>query len=861
MRHILIIEPSATMRLGINRLLQDSYVLQHSSDYKEGLEKLAHAAASNRPYAGLILHWPSLSDHASDELIALLSEPEQRELAVLILANESNASNRDWISMRPCSAMLHLENIDELKHSLDTLLKVTPQAKQPAIAPDHSDPISILFVDDSPTVRAKFRRLLTSRGYRLESAGSLQEAMQLTEEHLFDIAIIDYFMPYGNGDELCRQLKQSPHTAHITCAILTGTYLDKVITDSLDAGAVECMFKNEADTLFLARVAAMSRSVQISKRTEAERRRLDGILESVGEGVYGVNSDGVITFVNPSAKRILGYPAKFDLIGLKPQALFHRHCPGEQGTEHDLCALQEAYQQGEEVSALETVFTRQNGSTIQVELTIRPMLIDNKLEGAVVAFRDISMRKLLEDELKWQANHDPLTKLFNRKYFEDALQREVERLRRGGETCALLYLDLDRFKYINDTAGHAAGDQLLVEIAHQLENRLRETDLLARLGGDEFAIILRNVSKESLLEVAENFRTMLAEHTFSYDSRSYKVNGSIGIAQIDRHCKTAGEVLANADIACHIAKGKGRNQSHLFEAKSDRRVAMDMELGWSAKLEDALANDNFALHYQPIVPLIDVNLALPAEPPGTLWPTISSQTLSTAPMFEVLLRLHDARGETISPNAFLPTAERFNMMPRIDSWVLQQAFRQLVELRAQNIPATLTINLSGQSLCDPQLKGFIQHQLESLALDPRALIFEITETCAVANIEAARRLINELNALGCAFALDDFGSGYCSFSHLKNLAVDYIKIEGSFIQGLAHDEMDAAIVRSINEIAHSLGKKTIAEHVENRQVLQALQDCGVDYIQGYYIAPPAQLDTHLSTPASLTASSARAGTP
>ena len=857
MQHILIIEPSATMRLGINRLLQDSYVLQHTSGYEDGLEKLVHAATSNNPYAALILHWPTLSDPASDELIALLIEPEQHELAVLILAHESNASNRHWISMRPHSAMLHLENIDEMKQSLDTLLSVAPHAPKPSSPPESSEPISILFVDDSPTVRAKFRRLLSSQGYGVEIAGSLEEAMQLTEAHTFDIAIIDYFMPSGNGDELCRRIKQSPRTADITCAILTGTYLDKVITDSLDAGAVECMFKNEADSLFLARVAAMSRSVQISKRTEAERRRLDGILESVGEGVYGVDSVGEITFVNNSAKRILGYPAHIELIGLKPQALFHRNCPSEQARDNELCALQEAYQQGEEINALETVFTRQDSSTIQVELTIRPLFIDHKLEGAVVAFRDISMRKLLEDELKWQANHDPLTKLFNRKYFEDTLQREVERLRRGGEKCALLYLDLDRFKYINDTAGHAAGDQLLIEIAHHLENRLRETDMLARLGGDEFAIILRNVSEESIFEVAENFRTLLAQHTFSYNGSSYKINGSIGIAPIDENSKTAGEVLANADIACHIAKGKGRNQSHIFEAESDCHVAMDMELGWSAKLGEALSNNNFSLHYQPIVSLIDLPRDLLAESPVPVWQALPSRPV----MLEVLLRLHDSRGSTISPNAFLPTAERFNMMPRIDRWVLQQAFSQLAELHAQKIPATLSVNISGQSLCDPELKGFIQQQLESLALDPRAIIFEITETCAVANIEAARKLINELNAVGCAFALDDFGSGYCSFSHLKNLAVDYIKIEGSFVQGLARDEMDLAIVRSINDIAHSLGKKTIAEHVENRHVLQALQECGVDYVQGFYIAPPAKLATHLTDPRISTNSHTRTITP
>jgi diguanylate cyclase (GGDEF)-like protein/PAS domain S-box-containing protein len=632
-------------------------------------------------------------------------------------------------------------------------------------------------------------------------------------------------------------------------AVLTSTYLDKVIHSSLAAGAVECMFKNEADDLFRARVASMSRTVRTSKRLEQDRTWLEGILTSVGDGVYGVNTSGVITFINPAARQMLGYDPHIQLIGTHPNELFHITAhENAQAKTADLVHIDQAIRYGKELHGVESVFTRTDGTPIQVELTIYPLYIDGLHEGAVIAFRDVSLRKLLEEELKWQANHDPLTKLLNRKYIEDMLEEEVKRLKRSEEYSALLYLDLDRFKYINDTMGHQTGDQLLIEVGTQLQARLRKSDLLGRLGGDEFGILLRNVNETEIFAIADNFRQILDSLSFNREGRSYKVNASIGVAMITPQTSSAGEVLANADIACHIAKGQGRNTTHLYKKDHDNKAAMDLDLGWSARLHHAMQKNTFKLYYQPIVALQELDTNDLPEEPGRLWTYLQDNDLLDYQHYEVLIRLPNSHGEPISPNAFLPTAERFNMMRDIDRWVINAAMQQMSLLGPDYQHVTFAINLSGQSLAPGHLASIIRELMEKYELDPSRFMFEITESCAINDFDTASELIEDLTKLGCRFALDDFGSGYSSFSHLKRLPVEYIKIDGMFVRDLATDPMDGAIIRSITHIAHTLGKKAVAEFVESAATLRILKECGVDYVQGFYISHPlAKLPERLTT--------------
>jgi len=832
---VLVVESSATHQHVLRRVLTGRYPeLAFFRKPVEAMEMLRRGATPCR-FGAILLALDIVPQPNTDELLALLCTPEYLDVVVLVLTHVAEPTTVAWTSRRARSAVLLWRDFTDSADCLDKLLVPAPQVDAEASAPE-ADPIRVLLVDDSRTVRASYARLLAAQGYLVEVAAHATEAMTKAQEQPFDIAIIDYFMPGENGDVLCQRLRADPRTASMTTAILTGTYLDQVIQDSLKAGAVECMFKNEAQELFVARLAAMSRAVRSRQSIEGERSRLAGILASVGDGVYGVNRAGQITFVNPAVRRILGYPEDALLVGQAAHRLFHYAYEDGRANPEDACLLQKAYAKGDELRSWETVFWHQNGAAVPVACTVFPLRIDGRLEGSVVAFRDVSERRALEQELLWQANHDPLTKLYNRRYFERHLEEEVARCRRDG-TSALLYLDLDRFKYINDIAGHAAGDQLLVEISQQMRERLRDADLLARLGGDEFAIILRNVADDSVLQTAESFREILEHYTFVYGGSQYRIYGSIGVALIGSNTQSSGEVLANADIACHLAKNKGRNQTHVYEPGGDAKLAMNVDLGWSARLQQALKSDRFVIHYQPIVPLRGLDLAtLPDE--GDMFPSCGSRFVENGVSHcEALIRLNDDAG-VVQPNAFLPTAERFGLMPQIDLWVIRHVIAHLAGLQRIGARACISVNLSGHTLADERLVPEVMGLLASHRVDPGSLIFEITETNAIANIEAATRLIGQLREHGCRFALDDFGSGFSSFHHLKHLPVDFVKIDGQFVSGMAQNPADRAIVMSINDIAHSFGKRTVAEFVENRAILELLVECGVDYAQGHHISPP-----------------------
>lgn len=782
-----------------------------------------------RQYDAIVFGWPKYpSGQEQDTLNLLIHRPE----AVIVLSEDAEPQLQGWVAKRAHSAFLYWNDYGDIINVFHRIKISKVDNKKTRTL---SDRVRIMLVDDSKSVRVYYKRLLERNGYQVKVAENVNDALKLARSDSFDIAIIDYFMPGANGDILCRALRDDLRTSSITTAIFTGTYLDNVIQESLEAGAVECMFKNEADELFLTRINAMTRLIAARKSVDMERRRLESILSSVGEGVYGVNLDGTISFVNPAAKRILGFDDDEVLIGRSPHELFH--FADEQGEEvpRHKCVLDQAYVSGKELRGWETVFWGSEKKPISIDCTVFPLIIENERKGSVIAFRDITERKNMENKLRWQATHDPLTKLSNRRYFEEQIVKEVARLKRSAELSALLYIDLDRFKYINDTAGHAAGDKLLIEVAEQLKTRLREADILSRLGGDEFAVLLRNIDLENVSNIADGFRKVLDNYDFNFEGKVYKVNGSIGVALIGHDTQSPGEVMSNADIACHLAKSKGRNQTHVYINTQDEKSVMDMELGWSSRLRDALQNDGFILNYQPIISLNDLDVEhLPMG--GDLWEQINLMHIPKH--FEVLIRFPGPNGELVSPNAFIPTAERFNMMQEIDQWVIENALKQIANMAKQGRKATFAINLSGQSMSNEMLAEQIKRLIIHYEIDPELLIFEITETSAIENLENAIKVMDDLHLYGCRFSLDDFGTGFSSFSQLKYLPVDFVKIDGSFVQGVSRDGIDKTMVSSINDIAHSLKRFTIAEYVESPDVLKVLKECGVDYVQGFYISEP-----------------------
>jgi diguanylate cyclase (GGDEF)-like protein/PAS domain S-box-containing protein len=837
---VLLIELSATLRHAARKIMENhGYQVDDVPSFAAGLARVREASA-NSPYDALAIGWPAKTDQAADELFTILGEdPEYRNLNVIVLTHDTDSAKLGWVTKRSNTALVLWENYIEIVDVLASRNKTqSSTASLESMLSQENTAMRVLFVDDSPTVRVNYRRLLIDNGYVTDTACCVEEGMEKALANPYDIAIIDYYMPDGTGDTLCAMIRDNPRTAGITTAIITGTYSDKAIISSLAAGAVECMFKNEVQELFLARVHAMARSIRALRNIRNDNRHLEGILSSVGDGVYGVNCDGLITFINPAAREILGYTEADTLIGQPAHRMFHPEYEDGSPNPIEKCHLQSAYRTGEQFRSWATTFKHADGRHIAVECTVYPLVVDSVLTGSVVAFRDVSERKLLLEELKWQATHDPLTKLPNRSYFETELVQEVKRLRRSKEVSALLYIDLDRFKYINDTAGHDSGDKLLIAAGNQLRSRLRASDTLARIGGDEFAVIMRNIETQHAFEAADTFREVLDHSQFNYAGKQYKINASIGVALITGKTSAAGEVLSNADIACYIAKGKGRNHTHVFESNNYDKAAMDIELGWSARLHDALKQDQFALHFQPIVPLEELRIDDLPQHDGQLWEKYFNAPQRTVLRYEVLLRMIDSRGKYITPDAFLPTAERFNMMAQIDRWVIKNAVQTLANAKTSGREIRLSINLAGQTLESKGLAEFIHNIVQEQGVDPAALMFEITETTAIANLDAANNFVSQMKDRGYSFALDDFGSGFCSFSHLKFLAVDEIKIDGIFIQGMLYDKVDRAIVRSIVQIAHSLGKRTVAEFVENVDVVKLLKSSGIDYVQGYYISRP-----------------------
>lgn len=839
MDRVLLIEASATRRRALSGMLaQKSFEVRVVSNYGDGLVAIGaeHAAA-------LIVSWPEYSDHRADEIFALLRSRDYAHLPVLVMADSTDAGAVNWLMKRQHTALLLWSDYSDAPEALHKLIH--PSAK-PASEAASGNALRVLFVDDSPTVRIAFKRLLAAEGFQVDTANSAEEGLARALDHDYEIAIVDYFMPGNSGAVLVRQLRDNPKTAGILAAVITGTYSDRVITESLSAGAVECMFKSEARELFLARMRSLSRTVLDRQAIDNERRRLHGILNSVGEGVYGVDPAGRIQFINPAALDILGYAHDVDFKGQSAAERFHYAFEDRTRIPPAACFLSQCYVGGNQVSAWQTMFWHESGKAVPVECTVYPLDIDGKREGSVVAFRDVSQRRLLEEELRWQASHDALTKLHNRAHFEQALAQEVARLRRSDQVSLLLFIDVDRFKYINDTLGHAAGDQLLVEASHRLKNRLRGSDTIARMGGDEYALIVRNAQALDPAQVGDEFRRSLAGELFSYGDQHYRLSASIGVARLDRNVLSPSDAMANADIACHIAKNKGRNQVHVYSYDSDQRASMDIELNWSVRLEEAIRDDLFVLCFQPILPIADIDLAHLPSAEGEIWQAHLNQHAHRRVYYEVLLRMRSQSGALVAPDAFLPTAERYNMMLDIDKWVLHHALKALRQQQIEHPSHRLglSINLSAQSLGANGIGRYVLDKLVEFDVDPMLITFEITETKAVTNLDAARELIAMLRAQGCRFALDDFGCGFSSFSHLKHLDVDFLKIDGSFIQGLLDDPVDRAVIAAINDIAHSVGKRTVAEYVDRPDVLAALKACGVDFVQGYYISRPMDSLNH-----------------
>jgi diguanylate cyclase (GGDEF)-like protein len=443
--------------------------------------------------------------------------------------------------------------------------------------------------------------------------------------------------------------------------------------------------------------------------------------------------------------------------------------------------------------------------------------------GTVLVFRNVSKLHTLTKQLTFQASHDSLTGLINRKEFEYRVKQAINSAQKDGKSHALCYVDLDQFKIVNDTCGHHAGDELLIQLTAQLKDALRESDTLARLGGDEFGVLLVGCPLDRAKQVAENIRSLVEKFRFIWEDRVFRVGASIGLVAVTPKTHGLIELLSAADSACYVAKENGRNQVHVYR-QNDRAIAdRQGQMQWTHRIQSALEENRFELHFQTIIPIRDA----------------SSSALSGELLIRMVETPKNREKKLITPTAFIPAAERYQLMPKIDQWVIVNALGVLKKLQyGVNQWDMCCINLSGQSIGDQKILDVIVDTLKSTKVPPSILCFEITESSVIANLDNAHQFISTLKAMGCRFALDDFGTGLSSFAYLKNLPVDFIKLDGELVKDIASDKTSYAMVDAINQVAHVLGMKTIAEHVETEDTIQALQRMGVDYAQGFGIEPP-----------------------
>ncbi len=570
--------------------------------------------------------------------------------------------------------------------------------------------------------------------------------------------------------------------------------------------------------------AVLSTMIDISERRRVEealfqeKERVQVTLESIGDGVITTDAQGRVNYCNAVAEALTGV-SRDEALGQPLTSVFN--IVNEQTRDRVADPIVRCLIEDTVVGlASHTVLLNRHGHEYAIQDSAAPIRDrQGELLGAVLVFSDVSEQRRLNREMSHQASHDELTGLVNRREFEMRLERVLETAHADHNEHALCYLDLDQFKIVNDTCGHAAGDALLGQIADLFRGHIRERDTLGRLGGDEFGVLLEHCGLEQAKRVANALRCAVDEYRFVWDDKPFRIGVSIGVVPITDDLRSPETLMQAADSACYVAKDAGRNRIRVYHEHDVELARRHGEMQWVSRIQQALEDDGFQLYTQLIRPL-DPNV-------------------TSGLHFEVLLRLVDKAGRIILPGDFVPAAERYDLAVRIDRWVIEHTFRWLAEQPAVIDSLELcAINLSGHSLSDHLFEAHVLRQLQATGIPGEKICFEITETAAIANLNDATRFITTLKTHGCHFALDDFGSGLSSFAYLKNLPVDFLKIDGMFVKDMIDDPIDHAMVRSINEIGQLMGKQTIAEYAENKAIIKQLRAIGVNFAQGFGVSRP-----------------------
>ena len=685
-----------------------------------------------------------------------------------------------------------------------------------------SRPLRVLLLEDSEDDAELILRTLRRGDYEPQHrrAESAEEMLAALEES-WDLIISDHNMPSFSATAGLKLLQE--RDLDIPFIIVSGAIGEETAVEAMAAGAGDYVMKDSMRRLVPAIERELREGATRETRRQAERalheseQRLRSVMDNVVDAIVTVDSRGCIEDLNPAAARLFGLA-----INARDGTPFAGLLGGTYSNEY--AGHFRAWAKTGELAIVditrEVLGLRSDGSVFAMDLALSEMQLgEDRLLIAVA--RDISERKKAESQLRHLAEHDPLTGLPNRRRFEEELARQIAIARRTGESAAVLVLDLDNFKYVNDSLGHKSGDELIRRVAAVIGDRVRETDTLARLGGDEFALLLRGTDGDGARVAGDGVLDAIRREPFLLEGQRIRVTASVGLAVIaGAEDLGAGEILARADQAMYQAKDAGRDR--LAEYSSADREEIEAGRTWSERVRDALENSRFTLHCQPIVDL----------------------KTDEASQYELLLRMRNPEnGELTMPGAFLSTAERFGLIQSIDRWVVSEAIALVERQRRAGRDVLVEVNLSGKSMEDPELPRLVEAELEATGIDPSLLIFEVTETMAIANLDKARELAEGLTRLGCRFALDDFGVGFASFYYLKHLPISYLKIDGDFIRDLPRSRTDQLVVKALVEISRGLGIQTVGECVESAEILEMIRAYGVDYAQGWETGRPGEAES------------------
>lgn len=705
-----------------------------------------------------------------------------------------------------------------------------------------SSATAVLAVDDNATIRKAISMRLGAKGFEVVTAADGHAALALVDRRAFDLVILDLKMPQMRGEEVLRQLRQRYSQTQLPVIVLAASNDRADIQRTLELGANDYIVKPGEFPILLARIQTQltlrdtisrlrTQSALLRESQAVNHSHLPGALATGPRGIpfdvlhdhtpmtcFALSADGLVLHSNYFGARYLGYEAR----ALLGRSMLDLYAPEDRPLAME--SLAAARELPGRVHRWDIRQVKKNGEVIWMRNTARAVR-DGGLDLVLLTCEDIDDAYRLSELLNFQTSHDELTTLANRKTLEQRLQQVIASAQSEHTEHALAIVDLDQFKLINDHHGSAAGDDLLRQVAGLIKQASRKRDTVARIGSDEFAVLMEDCPLALAQQAAQALCRAIESHEFQWLGRRYPVSASIGIVAINDASDTPGDVLSLADTACYAAKDSGRNCVHTYEPDNPSVQQRHGEMRWAARINQAMVDGRFELNCQLIAPL-----------------TRAGHEGRRGAHYEILLRMRGEQGELILPGEFLPAAERYNLSSRIDRWVIDNVFQWLAARpRALLEIGQVSINLSGRSIGNADILQFILAAFSTGHVPADKICFEITETAAVADLVGATQFIARLKECGCHFALDDFGSGFSSLAYLKQLPVDYLKIDGAFVRDMADEAIDLAMVRAINDIGHLLGKRTVAEFVESAATMELLRTLGVDFAQGYAVGRPVPI--------------------